>query len=384
MNSVKKLTAVALAAAMAVSAAGCADQSWSYKTDNASLSAGTYIYNLLNGYYEAADLVESPDEVKDMLKAEVTGSDEDAVTKTVEQYAYDVADETSTRMMAVEDLFNSYGLTLDETEDEAALSYASQVWSTSKKTLEGYGISEESFNYCYADYSVKYGQVFEYVYGENGDKTVTDDDLRAYFKDNYTGYAYFTLSMADTNEDGESVAKSDEEFAKAETNMAEYVKMINDGGKSYKDAVSKYIKDYALEVDPTYSGSNKNDELSSGLDADVAAKLGELGEGKAAFVKTGEDATTLYYFVYKPKYSEIEDYLDNDSANAYAATTNDDGISIYNLKSGYTRYTLLNDMKGDEFKDFLNEHAASINITKNQAALKKYSPKMFISKDSDD
>ena len=84
MNNTKKLTAIALAAVMAVSASGCADQSWSYKTDDVSLTTGTYIYNLLNGYYEADALIESPDEVDDHLKAEVKGSDSDEV-KTVEQ-----------------------------------------------------------------------------------------------------------------------------------------------------------------------------------------------------------------------------------------------------------------------------------------------------------
>ncbi|MBQ1546737.1 MAG: hypothetical protein IIZ59_04315, partial [Clostridia bacterium] len=190
MNNAKKLTAVMVAAAMLAASSGCGDQSWSYRTDDVSLSAGTYLYNLLNGYYEGYDLVESPDEAKDILKAEVEDSDS-GKKSTLEQYALDTANETTERMIAVESLFNKYELTLDETEDEAARSYASQVWSTAKKTLEGYGIGEESFNYCYADYSVKYGQVFEHLYGEEGDKSVTDDDLRTYFAENYVGYAFF-------------------------------------------------------------------------------------------------------------------------------------------------------------------------------------------------
>ncbi len=383
MNSVKKLTAVALAAAMAVSASGCADQSWSYKSDNASLSAGTYIYNLLNGYYEAHDLVESPDEVKNILKAEVTGSDTDAETKTVEQYAYDVADDTTSRMIAVEELFKKYNLVLNDTEDQAALSYASQVWSTAKKSLEGYGISEESFNYCYADYTVKYGQVFEHLYGKDGEKYVTDDELKKYFDDNHTGYAYFMIGMSETNEDGESVAKSTDEFKKAEEKLSDYVVMINNNSKTYKDVITQYISDFDAEVDPTYSGAYKNEE-GAGLDEDVEAKLESLSEGKAAFVKTGEDASTVYYFVYKPKYSEIEDYLDeNKVGNEYSSTTTDDGITIYDLKSGYTHYSLLNEMKADEYKDYLTEVAASSNIKKNDAALKKYTPKLFVTKDSD-
>ncbi len=383
MNNAKKLTAVAIAAAIAVSCAGCADQSWSYKADeDVSISAGAYIYNLLNGYYEAYDKVESPDEVKDILKAEVTDSDEGAETKTVEQYAYDKADETSQKMVVIESLFKSYGLELDETEDEAAKSYASQVWTTAKNTLEEYGISEESFNYCYADYNVKYGQVFEHLYGKDGEQAVSDDELKTYFNDNYTGYAYFTLSMADTNEEGESVAKSAEEFEKADSDFNTYVSMIN-GGSDYKSVVRKYASDYELSTDPTYSGSIKNGDDSTGLDAEVEAKLKELGEGKAAVITTGSDATTLYYFIYRPKNSEIEDYLTEASTEPTIAPAND-GVYIYDLKSGYSHYSLLNDMKSDDFDDFIKETAAKVNVTKNTAAIKKYKAKMFVTKDSDE
>ena len=132
MNNAKKLTAVAIAAAIAVSCAGCADQSWSYKADeDVSISAGAYIYNLLNGYYEAYDKVESPDEVKDILKAEVTDSDEGAETKTVEQYAYDKADETSQKMVVIESLFRA-----------TVLSLTKQRTKLQKATLRRFGLPQ--------------------------------------------------------------------------------------------------------------------------------------------------------------------------------------------------------------------------------------------------
>lgn len=378
MNNAKKLTAVMVAAAMLAASSGCGDQSWSYKADGVSLSAGTYLYNLLNGYYEGYDLVESPDEVKDILKAEVEDSDS-GEQKTLEQYALDTANETSERMVAVESLFNKYDLTLDETEDEAARSYASQVWSTAKKTLEGYGIAEESFNYCYADYSVKYGQVFEHLYGEEGDKAVSDDDLKKYFADNYVGYAFFSLSMAQTDDDGNTTKKSDEEFQKAETLFNGYADMINKDNKDYKDVAKQYIADYEMTYDPTYSGALKNDNDSSSFDEEVVKKVRELGEGEAAVVVSGEEESTVYHFVYRPKNSEIEDYLVVDATSTTPATDPDGGVYVYDLKSGYTRYTMLNDMKGDEYRDYLAEQAKSIGIQKNETAIKGYKVKMFIS-----
>lgn len=377
MNNAKKLTAVMVAAAMLAASSGCGDQSWSYRTDDVSLSAGTYLYNLLNGYYEGYDLVESPDEAKDILKAEVEDSDS-GKKSTLEQYALDTANETTERMIAVESLFNKYELTLDETEDEAARSYASQVWSTAKKTLEGYGIGEESFNYCYADYSVKYGQVFEHLYGEEGDKSVTDDDLRTYFAENYVGYAFFSLSMAQTDDDGNTTAKSEEEIKKAETLFNGYANMINKDKKDYKEIAKKYIADYEMTYDPTYSGALKNDNDNTSFDEEVVKKVRELKEGEAAVVVTGEEESTVYHFVYRPKNSEIEDYLLIDATSTTPATDPDGDVYVYDLKSGYTRYTMLDDMKGEEYKEYLADCAKSLGIEKNETALKGYKVKMFV------
>ncbi len=393
MKNLKKLTAAILAAAMLAVFAGCGDQSWSYKTDSVSLTAGTYIYNLLNGYYEAYDLVESPDEAKDILKEEVTDSDS-GETKTVEQYAYDTADETTLKMIAVEELFKSYGLELNKTEYDAALSYTDQVWSTVKTQFEDYGISQDSFKYCYAEYTVKNGQVFEHLYGKDGDEYVTDDEMTKFFKENYDGYAYFTVYMADVDDEGNSVAKSDEEFEKAQKLMDEYVEMINKSGKTYEDVVKKHVSEYDLTSDPTSSGSVKKDDNT--LPTDIADVYSGLKEGEAAMVKTGEEAQTIYYFVYKTKSDEVIDFLDTDSdsdsdasgenetsenASVEVVETADSAsgnVFIYPLKSGYSHYSLLNEMKGDDFNDYLVEYANSLNVSKNSAVVNSFKPKMFV------
>ena len=380
MKNLKKFTAAVLAAAMLAVFAGCGDQSWSYKTDTVSLSAGTYIYNLLNAYYEAYDLVESPDEAKDILNEEVTDSDDN--TKTVEQYSYDKADESTRKMIAVEDFFNTYGLELEQTEYDSALSYTTQLWNNIRLQFEKYGISQDSFDYCYAEYTVKSGQVFEYLYGKDGDEYVTDEELTDYYKNKYEGYAYFTLSMADMDEEGNSVAKSDEEFEKAQKNFDEYVKMINKNGKSYEDVVLQYASDYELTTDPTYSGSVEKEDNSK-LPIEIIDTYQSLKEGEAAMVKSGEDATTLFYFVYKPVTDDIVDFLeeDSDSDSVSEVETVDQASSdvyVYPLKSSYSHYSLLNEMKGDDFDKYLLAHADSLKISKNDNVIKSFKPKMFV------
>ncbi|MBQ3969185.1 MAG: hypothetical protein II685_01720 [Clostridia bacterium] len=386
MNNIKKLTALSLAAVMAAACTGCGDQSWSYKTNDVSLSAGTYIYNLMNGYYTAYDMVESPDEVKKILEVEVEDSDTNE-KKTVEQYAYDSADEETMKMVAVEQLFKNYGLELDQDKYESAKAYTSSIWGSMKKTFEDYGISETSFDYCYSEYTVKYTQVFEYLYGKDGEKYVDADALTSYYKDKYTGYAYFSLSMTDYDSEGNSTTKTEEEIKKAASDFEKYVKMINNDKKSYKDAVAQYISDYSLSSDPTFSGSYNKEE--SNLAEEVSASLDKLKEGQAEFVKAGEGEGAIYYVVYKPVTDSILDFLEEDSDDEddeIAVETSDEAaeeVKIYDLKSGYSRYSILQEMKGDEYSDYLVDYAKSLNVEKNNAVVGKFNPKMFV-KDSDD
>lgn len=393
MKNLKKIAAAALALSMMTLFVGCGgDQSWSYKTDAMSLTAGTYIYNMLNSYYEAYDLVESPDEAKSVMNVNITDSDGNSTT--VEQYAYDGAERECLKMLAVEELMKEYNLELDQNEYDAAVSYASQFWANIKDQFEEYGISQESFNYCYAEYNVKYGQVFEALYGKDGEKYVDDEELTKYFKDNYTGYAYFGKSVATTNDAGESVAMSDEEIKEITDALQGCVDALNNGTE-YADVVAEYAENDGLTSDPTYSGAVKLDDCN--LDEAIVDALAKLDEGKAALVKTGEDETAYYYVVYRPVTDTIIDFLENDSdtdtdaaaesndtaeaESETAVTETEDTASasvyIYDLKSGYSHYTLLDEYKGEDFKDYLKEKGSSLDCAKNSDVIGRYKPTMF-------
>ena len=387
MKNIRRIAAALIAVAMLAVFAGCGDQSWSYRTSDVSLTAGDYIYNLLNAYYEGYDLVESPDEAKKILDEE--GTDSDGNTKTLEQYAMDGADETTLKMLAVETLFKQYGLELNETDYETSSTYASQIWGSIKDRFEEYGISEESFTYCYAEYGIKYGQVFEKLYSKDGEKAVSDDELVKYFKDKYTGYAYFSISMADYDEQtGESVAKSEDEFKKTEDYLKSYTTLINSKGNSYEDVVEKYMADFEYPTDPTLSGSVDLEDTT--MNETIVDALKSLKEGQAKFVKSGEDAATMYYFVYRPTTDSIIDFLDTEDTEDVETLdvpeTFDDATDtayIYPLKSGYTHYSLLNEMKSDEYDDYLNEFAKTLTVEKNSNIVNNFKPKMFVEKNSD-
>lgn len=393
MKNIKRIAAAMLAVAMLAVFAGCGDQSWSYRSGDISLTAGDYIYNLLNAYYEGYDKVESPDQVKKILDEEVT--DSDGNKKTLEQYALDGADETTMKMIAVETLFKQYGLELEKTDYETSSTYADQIWGNIKDRFEKYGISQESFKYCYSEYGIKYGQVFEKLYGKDGEKAVPDDELLKYFKDKYMGYAYFSISMASQDENGNSVAKSDEEFKKTENSLKSYTEMINKKNETYENVVRQYMKDFEYTSDPTLSGSVNLEDTT--MNETIVNALKSLNEGEATFVKSGEDAATMYYFVYKPKTDSIIDFLDKSDTDTETDTASENSLDdvtatsdnasdtayVYPLKSGYTHYSLLNEMKSEDYDNYLNEFAKTITVEKNSNIVNNFKPKMFVEKSSD-
>ena len=192
--------------------------------------------------------------------------------------------------------------------------------------------------------------------------------------------------MTDYDDEGNAVPKSDAEVKKAEENFKAYADMINNDKKSYKDAVLKYTEDYDLSSDPTYSGSyNKED---STLTEAVTAPLDNLKEGQAEFVKSGEGEDAIYYLVYKPVTDDIIDFLDDEDDDSSDVVETSDTASaeteIYDLKTGYSRSSLLEEMKSDDFADYLKNYASGIGVEKNPAIVDKFKPKLFVKDDDEE
>lgn len=400
MNHSKKIAALALAGVMAVASTGCTDQSWSYKSGDTSLAAGVYIYNLLNGYYEGSGLVESPDDAKDILSVEVISSDAETgeQPKSVEQYSYDYADKHTKEMLAVEDIFTKNSLEV-ETGDaltEYMESNFSSFWETNKDVMESYGISEKSMHYCLVEYEGRKTAVFNFVYGPNGEKAVSDEELTQYLTDKTDCYAYIPLGKDDImklmtaegttlDSDSEEYSKEvDLRFIEAKATLKEYADGINNGKKTYDDVLNDYLLEFSPSTytDPTQSGVlNKNTETLAGGE-ELPACIRRLSTGKAELIETGEGDTAMYYLVYKPALSEFGDYLsDHQTQNTAGAVIPGNAKASFN--TGHTRETLLNEIKGDDFDKYLEDYIAKMNIEKNESALKKYDPKMFV-EDKDD
>lgn len=379
MNKFKKITAILLAALLIITASGCGTKpSWSYKTDNVSFAEGVYIYSLFSAYNEAYTILQENlgDDFDSTASILDISSDFDGNGEKVlcSDWIEEQADVITKNLAALDETLLDYGIALDKTQVESARELAKEDWYLGpyyeyyvasgyeavsyEDTLSPYGVSFDSFFTSTYLASVKQSAIFNYLYGKGGEKEVTDQELTEYFTDNYTSYAYFVVNLYETGIDSETSQQvyypySDELIKETEAELKEYAKLIN-SGTAYTEVRNKYMKAHDITTDPTVNNVEILD--NSALGTEVLDAVKGLKEGKATYLRVGDGDTSVMYFVTKFDIkSEAEEYLSTDG----------------------NRQTLIQNLKSEEFTDFLNEITDTVKVEVNEDVIAKYTPSIF-------
>ena len=373
MKTTTKLLALALAMGMLTVSAGCADQSWSYKDDMNTLSIGTYIYYMSGAYGYASNQVssaqtesatqsgtEAATEAVDVLTQEIENPDGDKVN--AQDYILQEAENACKNLLNTEKLFAQKGLTLSETELTAAESNADQAWSYYGQTYESLGVSKDSFYRAEYLFAAKYNALFEAIYGRGGEKAVSDDEIKAYFTENYTNYAYLPMNLYTTADsesddasstDSTSVAFSEEEVKQATDDFNAYAQQINNGSKTYDEIAQAYTTAAGLEED--LSVTNTEILEDSSLGDELKEALEGLDANQATVIQVGEDSTAVLYLVYKGD-------INKEAENVFEESQ---------------RSSVLYSMKFEEYQKDMDAQAKAYECEKNDAAINSYQPTMF-------
>jgi hypothetical protein len=333
-NIWKRIAAAALALAMCLSFAGCYDENktWAARKGDDELPIGAYIYYLYSAYLEAGSQVDSETSV---LDAEIEGQD-------AEQWIKDLALNYVQAYYYISDKFDELGLELTEEDLVNVENTASGFWSYYGSTLEKLGISQDSFEKAYALYGEKFERVMKAMYGEGGELALEDGALEEYYCGAYINYEYFSASLTTTNEDGESVDLTDDEKADLKETFEGYVKKINAGELTMSEAADEYAEESGTDSSLMSPVCVKSENMSTL----VFDALNSVKEGEAAFV----ESTSGYLVVRK---LSVKDYYDE-----YVANSEDQ------------QFTLLTELKGEEYSDYVLEQAASVEgVELNQAAM---------------
>lgn len=341
MSLLKKLTAAAAASAMALSFASCGkDTSWGAEIDGTQLRAGILIYFQSSALSEAYGYMGEGDE--DVLAITI----ED---KPAREWINDKAVESMRKYAAVENKFAELGLSFKNKEDELVKITAEQWWEYLGEYYEEIGVSEQS----YLDIGVnseKELALFDYYYGEGGEREISEDDIRTYLKDTYARIKYIEMPLTD----GEgNILKSDDK-ADVLTMAEDYIERAKNG-ESF-EAISKEYADYfaSLSASEDESAEDTNDseyffteeedsdnsdteEVNYGIvvtkestipAASVIEKVfsGDLAEGEYAIVEEYE----VCYIVYRMDLFADEEYFENNESSARHALKDDEFDELVN------------------------------------------------------
>lgn len=349
---VKRLIAVTLSAVMIISAAGCnlynENNLWAAEKGDRKLSLGGYIYYLNVALSEAAGKVSTDSKVLDSTvegeKAETWIRNR--ALKYVNEYFF------------VRDKFDELGLEISEEDQTTIDDNTDYMWSYYGSAYEALGVSQESFVAVYTEYSQKYSMIFEHMYGPEGEKAVSDEEITSYYEENYYNYEAISLPVTTTDDEGNSVAMEDDAKADVKADLEDLKKKIESGDMTMEAAASEYTGNHEELTDATIYSTNTGriEDASSALqNAVVALKEGETSE-------VVEDTSYYYLIVRLPIADKTEEALADES----------------------TKTSILSAMKSEEFSDYIEEQGASMQgITLNDSAMKSVSLSSLISENNE-
>ena len=326
-NTFKKLCAAALVLLICFSFAGCYNEndSWAVKKENNSnIPIGGYIYFQYSAYIDARAKVGTDTEV---MKATI--DDESAETWINNKIA-----ESVKMFYFIEDKFNDLDLSFTDEEIESMKTSTDSTWGYYGNVFEAMGISKDSFHLVATEFSSKYGKVFHSMYGKDGEKAVSDEELKKHYEENYLSYEYFTDSKTTLDENGDTVDLTEKEIADRENDMKSFIPAINSGDKTMSEAAIEYQVKYVLE-NSTYTTSSTL--ISSVTGDEILTAINDAKENEVIFI----DTVTAKKIALGRKLP-----ISDKSAEILSSDTD--------------RATLLSSFKSDDFTDYVEEQAKEV------------------------
>lgn len=233
-------------------------------------------------------------------------------------------------------LFDVNGLSISQDKLDG---YKSSI-KTQNDLYGGRGAYKQYFGYTAADYYNIYMMmvarseaVSDYLFGENGEYKVTAEDLETYYNENYVGYQFIMLDMANkvkVDEDGNRIVatEEDDEGNEKETDAYETEK-LTDEEKEEKQTLAKAILDELAEgasfeeMIEKYSDAYYSVEFPEGMfvlkdgtfiNSTVTDKIKDLEVGEYTEEAISVGADSYQYIIkrvdLKPKAYEDEKYLE--------------------------------------------------------------------------
>ena len=354
----KKLSAVALAAAMSFSLSACTlgSTSWilKYGDDNQEVPTGIYVQNMYTAYSAAGQYATGGDTL-------LESSIED---KTADQWIRDTAMNLTKQYLAVTLKFDELGLTLTEAENTNIQSMVDGVWKRYGESYTLMGVNRDSYQKM-LEYTAKTGDLFQHFYGEGGELAPTEEEYKQYFNDNYDRTR--AVSYAKTSVD----TMTEDELAAAEAELEEG-ETLPESGKAQAEAALARLQngeDMITIIKEMEAEQKKDEEESTDGEKPAEAKYDNVVNVQNTSVPEAYRNESHAMAVGEVKIIESGNYY----YVVQKLELDPDGSELTARKS-----SLLQEMKADEFDAMVQEWIAALpELTVNEKTVEEFSPEVI-------
>ena len=235
MNLIKKIVAVLIVTAISLSFCAChAKNEIAFKLGGEDYKTSYYLSSVYESGLTAVMQIVN-DDTKGKLDTTKEGfyRNKKIEKKKFDAFVKDTALDNIKRVAACKELMKKYDIKLtkgQESQIDSTYTQGSQ-WGLFGTFFEENGVSEKTYKEYFRDSCLSYF-AFDGLYGKDGKKAITDDEIKTYFADNYA--IVNTLSTKDYANLDDS--KKAEEKAKFEG----YVTELSKGTKTFNEIYSGY------------------------------------------------------------------------------------------------------------------------------------------------
>jgi|GEM_PF-952703 len=352
MKLLRSAIALMMALLMVLSLGGCTmnkGTTWIAKSGEETIPAGLYLLNVSSGYNTAVSVLEQmyledaeSVNLEDLWKNSLDGL-------SVDQWITEETKESIVNYVAILNKFNELGFTFDEADLMLIEQEVNNYWESDSASYKQSGVSKDSVR-KQVESRYRSRVIFDHIFGEGGEKEVSDDVLKQYYADNYTHIQYLSVSIKD---------KEGDELQQRKDLLDEAIKDARAGGDFV--AILKELEHDVL----TLSGTAKED-LPERSDDHFDAVI--------------YDSTKGYY----PE--ELLTAVAEMDVDSYKVVTGETELILVKkidpmAEEEYfkaNRESILSAAMNGEFLEMVAEWGKTVEIEFNEKALKRYSAKNIV------
>lgn len=384
-RSIRNTLLTVLCGALIAGSASCAfSQTYPLTIDGEKIRAGIYVLEQQNAVGEAVSKLSDEQPDLDTSADGFSYLSQTVEGKSFSDWVNDKTIENCRNYVAVNRLFDQYGLTLPEDETAKINSNVKQAWTEENmyaqyyygvsilgEYYEGLGIGEQSFKDVQIE-SSKRSQLFDHLYGEGGELAATQEEINAKLVSDYATVNFFPYEL----ESGDSAQAFADRIASGET----YEDVYRDYAQAlaYQDAAGE-----AAQAAADAAAAAESAEGETAENTDAAAESTETPEVEVQQVEVAEK-DSLVQIIEKdsdvPSEEFVKQVFEMNNGDVKVITVKEEGedhehvyvvqkldiLTMTEITKG-TVDSIRTSLKSDEFTEKVKSTGAGYSLTEDSS-----------------